>query len=227
MSSVKGDFGRGLVVVGPVAVSLFALYTLYSIVANVTPVLLLNAETLEVVLPGVGEPVREHVAGLLRVLAFVGTLALAMYAVGQTTGSTTGDVFEAIVDYLANRVPVVRVVYNASKTATETTLGEGDTLQTPVKLETWDGLRMTAFKTGRRTADGRVTLFLPTAPNITTGFVLEVEPDEFAELDETVEEALTRVISAGFGDADRTGADVDARTLTVVGDLETGTDRRN
>ena len=50
------------------------------------------------------------------------------------------------------------------------------------------------------TADGRDVLFLPTSPNITTGFVLEVDPADYEETDERVEDALTRILSAGFGD---------------------------
>ena len=63
---------------------------------------------------------------------------------------------------------------------------------------------MTAFKTGKRTEDGRDVLFLPTAPNITTGFVVEVDPDAYEETDERVEDALTRVLSAGFGETNTT-----------------------
>ncbi len=75
-----------------------------------------------------------------------------------------------------------------------------------MKLEVWDGMRMTAFKTGQTTEDGREVLFLPTAPNITTGYVVEVEPHRYEEIDERVEEALTRILSAGFGDTDRSTA---------------------
>ena len=218
MSSVKGDFGRGLIVIGPVLVTLYLVYSLYSFIASVTPGILLNAETLEAIVPGLGEYARTRIAGFLRVVTFVGLITVALYVVGQMTDTTIGGVLERIVDYVANRVPGLRVVYNASKTATETTFGSGERLQTPVRVETWEGLRMTAFKTGRRTPDGRVTLFLPTSPNITTGFVLEVADDEVTELDETVEEALTRVVSAGFGDADRADGLTDA-SLTVVGEL--------
>ena len=48
---------------------------------------------------------------------------------------------------------------------------------------------MTAFKTGKVTEDGREVLFLPTSPNITTGFVIEVESSRITELDEDVEDA--------------------------------------
>ena len=99
-----------------------------------------------------------------------------------------------------NSLPGLRVIYNASKMAVETALSGTSELQAPVRLEMWGGMRMTAFKTGNTTADGREILFLPTAPNITTGFVIEVEPDRYTEIDDNVEDALTRLISAGFGD---------------------------
>ncbi|ELY43652.1 DUF502 domain-containing protein [Natronorubrum sulfidifaciens] len=226
MSSVKGDFGRGLIVIGPILVTLFLLYVLYAFLASVTPGLILNADTLEVVLPSAGEYMRERIAGFLRVMTLLCVVALSMYGIGQLTETTVGELLEAVVDYAANRVPGVRVIYNASKTATETTFGSEGTLQTPVKLETWEGFRMTAFKTGRLTDDGRVTVFLPTSPNITTGFVLEVASEDVTELDETVEEALTRVVSAGFGDADRAETDFEDTSITVVGELQTDRKRQ-
>jgi uncharacterized membrane protein len=77
-------------------------------------------------------------------------------------------------------------------------------------------MRMTAFKTGKRTADGREVLFMPTAPNITTGFVLEVEPERIEPTDERVEEALTRVLSAGF--AEQAGTEIEVEDLADVVD---------
>ena len=67
---------------------------------------------------------------------------------------------------------------------------------------------MTAFKTGREAPDGRKLLFLPTAPNITSGFVIEVDEEDIIETDENVEEALTRILSAGFGERDDTPAGI-------------------
>jgi Uncharacterized conserved protein len=115
--------------------------------------------------------------------------------------TTAGRVFEATIDDTINRVPGLRVVYNASKLAVETALSGTDDLQQPVRLEVWDGIRMTAFKTGKRTDDGKIVLFLPTAPNITTGYVMEVDPERVEDTGEKVEEALTRVLSAGFAES--------------------------
>ncbi|MDR9412210.1 MAG: hypothetical protein RI531_06245, partial [Haloferacaceae archaeon] len=52
----------------------------------------------------------------------------------------------------------------------------------------------------KSTPDGRDVLFLPTAPNITSGYVIEVDPAQYEPADESVEEALTRILSAGFAD---------------------------
>jgi uncharacterized membrane protein len=179
MASWKRDFASGLIILAPLLVTLFIVWWLYQQVAAL-PV-------------PVGNP-------LVRVALTLVVFVLLVFAVGYLMRTALGSLLERALDDLMNRLPGLRVVYNASKMAVETALGGTDSLQAPVKLETWDGLRMTAFKTGKTTADGKEILFLPTAPNITTGFVIEVEPERFDEVDESVEDALTRILSAGFGD---------------------------
>jgi uncharacterized membrane protein len=206
MASWKRDFASGLIVLGPILVTLYVIYWLYGLIAGLTPGLILDEAALRPLIPGDGtqaQQTREEVAQFLRVIVTLTVLVILTLSVGYLMRTTVGGLVERLVDNVANRVPVIRVVYNAVKMAAETAFGEQDSLQTPVKLETWDGLRMTAFKTGKITEDGREVLFLPTSPNITTGFVIEVESDRIEELDEDVEDALTRVLSAGFGDSNR------------------------
>lgn len=214
MSRWKRDFASGLVVLGPILATLFICYVLYSFIANLLPAVLINAEFLEGFFPTVGEPARRELARFLRVVVFLALLAAVMIVVGPLVRTKLGALFEDLVDYGANRVPGLRLVYNASKTATETTVGENDALQTPVKVETWKGARMTAFKTGRTTESGKMRLFVPTSPNIASGFVVEVSPEQVTTLDESLESALTRVVSAGFGDAD--SADTKLREGTEI-----------
>ncbi|MFP8958421.1 DUF502 domain-containing protein [Natrialbaceae archaeon A-CW3] len=213
MTSWKRDFASGLIVLGPILITLYILYWLYGIIAGVTPGLILDADVLLPLIPdGAFEGAartREQIAQFLRVVVVLTVFIILTLSMGYLMRTTVGGLLERVLDNLANRVPGLRVVYNASKMAAETAFGEQDSLQKPVKLETWNGLRMTAFKTGKTTDDDREVLFLPTSPNITTGFVIEVESDRITELDEDVEDALTRVLSAGFGDADR-GRGMDA-----------------
>ncbi|MHB9286976.1 DUF502 domain-containing protein [Halobacteriales archaeon Cl-PHB] len=178
-TSWKRDFASGLIILAPLLVTAYIVFWLYNRIAGI-PVQI--------------EPPILRVA--LTMLVFV----LLVFAVGYLMRTALGGIVEGVIDDVMNQLPGLRVVYNASKMAVETALGGTDELQSPVKLETWQGMRMTAFKTGKTTPDGRDLLFLPTAPNITTGFVIEVEPERYEETDETVEDALTRILSAGFGD---------------------------
>ncbi len=205
MGNWKRDFASGLVVVVPILASFYVIVWIYGLVAGLTPEAIIPADVVAGSVPDSQAPL---IAELLRVVLTLLVFVTLVLAVGYLMRTAVGGLFEAAVDDLANRVPGLRVVYNASKMATETALGGTDELQAPVKLETWDGMRMTAFKTGKQASDGRDVLFLPTAPNITTGFVIEMRSDEYTETDETVEEALTRILSAGFGDADEIGQSV-------------------
>ncbi|WP_435067384.1 DUF502 domain-containing protein [Haloplanus sp. C73] len=180
MSSWRRDVASGLVVLVPILVILFVLNWLYSQIADLPIVRTLP--------PEYGVPVA------------VVVFAMLVLSVGYLMRTTAGRLFETGLDSAMNRVPLVRVLYNASKLAVETALTGTEDLQKPVRLETWPGVRMTAFKTGQTTSDGKVVLFMPTAPNITTGFVIEVEPEKIEETGESVEEALTRILSAGFAE---------------------------
>jgi uncharacterized membrane protein len=181
----KRDFASGLIILLPLLVTAYIIYWLY------------------VRLAGIPLPVENPVvrAGLTLTI-----FVLLVFSVGYLMRTAFGDLVEEGLDGIMNRLPGLRVVYNASKMAVETAVSGADELQEPVKLETWNGMRMTAFKTDKSTEDGRDVLFLPTAPNITTGFVVEVDPERYTATNERVEDALTRILSAGFGDAsDRPG----------------------
>lgn len=196
MTRWKRDFASGLVVVLPVLVLAlvlqWAIRKLLSLPPSVDPVWLTDSQAL-----------------VAEVLVTVALFIVLTLAAGYLMRTTAGRVVEEMFDDVINQLPGLRVVYNASKLAVETAVSGTDELQKPVKLEPWNGMRMTAFKTGKTTSDGRDVVFMPTAPNITTGFVMEVEPDDYEETDEQVEEALTRILSAGFGESETEGIPID------------------
>jgi len=198
MATWKRDFASGLIVLLPILVTLYVVYWLFARIAGIAPAT---------------EPLGPVASALLTLLIF----GLLVMAVGYLMRTALGSILEGYIDLLFNRLPGLRIVYNASKMAVETALtGTGD-LQAPVRVTPWNGMRMTAFKTGKHTADGREILFLPTSPNITTGYVIEVEPEDYEVIDESVEEALTRVLSAGFGEDQKEDL---AATLLSDGDSE-------
>ena len=184
MTSWKRDFASGLVVLLPILVTLYVVYWLFSLVAG---------------LPGPLQSLAPSIRVAITLVVFV----LLVFSVGYLMRTAVGGILEGAIDDVINHLPGFRVIYNASKMAIETALTGAEGLQKPVKVSIWGNMRMTAFKTGKQTSDGREILFLPTAPNITTGFVIEVKQDEYIETGESVEDALTRVLSAGFGETEK------------------------
>jgi len=190
MSTWKRDFASGLIVLAPILVLLLVLRWIYQNIASIPLIDELN--------PAI---IPEPLAPLSRVVIAIAVFTTVVLAVGYLMRTTVGRFAESKVDDSINRIPALRVVYNASKLAIETALSGTDDLQSPVYVETWPNIRMTAFKTGKRTRDGKLVLFMPTAPNITSGFVIEVEPEKAEETGETVEEGMTRILSAGFAES--------------------------
>ncbi|WP_254542964.1 DUF502 domain-containing protein [Halomarina pelagica] len=189
--SWKRDFASGVIVLAPVLVTLYILKWLFDKVAALG---IIDVE------PGTLPAGYRWSAPYLEVGLLLLVFVLLTFSVGYMMRTTFGNVVEESIDSAMNQLPGLRVVYNASKMAVETAVSGPEDLQSPVKVETWNGLRMTAFKTGKVTDDGNELLFIPTSPNITTGFVVECTPGQYEETGETVEDALTRVLSAGFGD---------------------------
>jgi uncharacterized membrane protein len=200
MSSWRRDIASGLVVLVPLLVIAFVINWLAKQILAI---------------PGLSQIITKEALNVdsdilvqfVQVLIVLVVFVMMVFAVGYLMRTTLGRLVEGVIDAAMNRVPLIRVLYNASKLAVETALTGTDDLQKPVRLEVWPGIRMTAFKTGKRTTDGKDVLFMPTAPNITTGFVMEVDPDEYTEVEESVEDALTRILSAGFAEEDR-GIDI-------------------
>ncbi|WP_049928880.1 DUF502 domain-containing protein [Halopiger goleimassiliensis] len=218
MSSWQRDFSRGLIVLAPILVSGYLCYVLYGFIDGFTP----NALGLEWLLESVieNETVRARLLALLRVALSVGVFLGLLYVAGAVVRTALGTVVERAIDTSANALPGLRVVYNASKTAAETAVNEQTELRQPVKLEVWDDIRLTAFQTGHSTENGNTLYFVPTSPNVTSGFLVEADPDEVIHLDESFDKALGRVLSGGFG----TGAGTDRDDGSSIGIVD-GTGR--
>jgi len=105
-----------------------------------------------------------------------------------------------------HRIPLVRSVYGAIKHFAEIVFSEGGTSFKKVLLIEFPrpGLYSICFLTAEdvqevqhRTGDDVVTVFMPTTPNPTTGFMMFVARKDTIELDMSVEEALKLIISLG------------------------------
>ncbi len=107
---------------------------------------------------------------------------------------------------LLDRIPFVRSIYSSVKQVTQTILSnDGDTFNEVLLFEyPRKGIWTLCFKTSNSpksfneaTDKDLVTVFVPTTPNPTSGFILFVPKSDVTKLDIDVEDALKLVMSLG------------------------------
>ena len=107
---------------------------------------------------------------------------------------------------LLNRIPLVRSIYSSVKQVVETFVSQDSRSFRKVVLVEYPRRNAwsIAFVSGEpigevqdRTDEHLITLFVPTAPNPTSGFVIMVPRSEVIELNMTVEEGFRMVVSLG------------------------------
>jgi uncharacterized membrane protein len=109
-------------------------------------------------------------------------------------------------DMLLSKIPFVSTIHSAVKQVMETLLSSGSKSFRKVLLIEYPrkGVWTLAFQTGElegeiqdKTGKQVVTVFVPTTPNPTSGFVILVPKGEIIELDMSVEEGLKLIMSLG------------------------------
>lgn len=185
LHAFRNHTASGLFLLIPLVVTLVVLrIALEFIMANVAPVLRTAYPNMPAWLVLVCS------AGLILLILFVAGL-LASHVIGQKLF----DFFEAIL----LRIPVLRVIYSAARQVV-------DTLQTTQKrafkaVVECDLPGIGATTLGFITSDlddGRCMVFVPTAPNPLSGFIMIVKRDTLRILDIPVEDAFKVVVSAGI-----------------------------
>jgi uncharacterized membrane protein len=142
-----------------------------------------------------------HIPGLGVVMAVVIVLLTGMLA-ANIIGARLFGWWES----LLHRIPVVRSIYSSVKQVSDTLFStKGQSFRKVVLIEfprpgVWTlgfvvgtpGARVTA-----RTAEDVITVYVPTAPNPTSGYVLIVRSAEVHEVDVSVDDALKFHVSMG------------------------------
>ena len=137
-------------------------------------------------------------------------MVILLTLIGFLTTNFLGKRALSYGEQLVARMPIVRNIYNALKQISETIFTSSNRSFTHAGLieyprkGLWAIVFLTADTEGEIEAkageDGEdfVSVFLPTTPNPTSGFLLFVPKEELIVLDMTVEEAAKMVISAGM-----------------------------
>lgn len=104
------------------------------------------------------------------------------------------------------RIPLVRSIYNAAKQVIEAVFSTNSQAFRKVLLVEYPrkGMWSIAFLTNqanpsieKKTGMEMLTIFIPTTPNPTSGFLMAIPKSDAIELDMSIDEALKLVISLG------------------------------
>ena len=205
ISGFRNSFLTGVVVIAPVGLTVWLVWTVIGwvdgFVLPFVPSQYQPEELLKVIL---GEDVRVNIRGLGVVFFLVFTTFIGWIAKGLL-----GRTFIRSAENLVNRMPVVRSVYSGVKQIAETVFAQADRsfekaclIEYPRRGIWAIGFISTAAKgeVSKRAGSGQKmqSIFVPTTPNPTSGFLLFFPAEDVIELDMSVEDAAKLVISAGL-----------------------------
>ena len=196
-ASLRASFLTGLIVVLPVALTIWLVWSVMGWVdAFVLPLV-----------PRQFRPERYigiNLRGVGVIIFLVFTLLIGWIA--------KGVIGRAVIRYgesLVDRTPVVRSIYGGAKQIAETVFAQNETsFHTACLIEyprhgTWAIAFVSTHAKGeiaRRNEDEDrlLSIFVPTTPNPTSGFLLFLRESEVVPLEMSVEDAAKLVISAGL-----------------------------
>lgn len=193
---VRSNFLTGLVVVLPVALTIYLIWSFIGFVDNRVLPLVPDAYNPSTYL---GVDVRGWgVVVFLVFTTFIGALTKGFF----------GRSILRYVERLVDRVPIVRSIYNAIRQIIETVVNNNKQSFENACLVEYPrkGIWAIAFistetsgeilpKAGQK---AMYSVFLPTTPNPTSGFLLFIPKEDVVILDMDVEEAAKLIISAGL-----------------------------
>lgn len=205
VSRVRNYFLTGLILVGPVYITLSLTWWFINWVDDVVRPFMPAAIRLDTYLPF-------NVPGSGLIIAFA-TLTL----LGFLTANFIGRKLVAFGEQILNRTPIVRPIYRSLKQVFETLFSKSGSSFRRVGLVEFPapGMWSIVFMSQPPSADvaerlpeaEHISVFLPCTPNPTTGFFFYVPRRDVIELDITVETAMTLVISAGVAQPNGSPAD--------------------
>jgi uncharacterized membrane protein len=194
---LRGYFLTGLIVVGPVAITIYVVWWFINLVdawvKPLIPTAYLPETYLPINVPGVG--------------LIVGIFGLML--VGALTANLFGRTIVSHGEMMLDRMPVVRGVYRLVKQIFTTIFSKSGTSFKRVGLIEFPrrGLYCIVFLAGdppveieEKIGGGNplITVFMPNGPNPTTGFIVFMQASEVIPIDLAVEDAAKLIVSAGL-----------------------------
>jgi len=188
---IRDTFLTGLFVFIPIAITIWIVVWLLSFVNNlILPYLRYLLPIPDI--PGVG------------ILVTI----LLVFITGLIAQNYFGKKLISLWDSLINRIPLVRSIYIATKQLMENLFnskGKGKFKEAVLVEFPRKGMLSIGFVANKIQIDGKTyyLVYIPTAPNPTSGYTIFVEESEVKHTDLTVEEATKIILSGGLVSKDK------------------------
>jgi len=190
---LRNYFLTGIIIAGPIGITMWLAVQIVDFVDAAAGVLLpaLPPEYSPIGVPGVG------------LLVF----AIGLTLIGFLTANIVGTSLIRLGERLVERMPVVRSIYSALKQIFQTVLSQSSRSFREVVLVEYPrkGVWTLGFVTGepqgaiKAALQGElISVFVPTTPNPTSGFLLFMPRSETIPVAVGVEDALKMVVSTGL-----------------------------
>ncbi len=195
MARLRNYLLTGILVTAPIGITIYLAWAFIDFVdTTVTPLIPAQYQPeryLKFSVPGLG----------------ILIVAVALVLIGFLTANYLGRTLIQLGERLVDRMPVVRTVYSALKQILETIIKQSSNAFRQCVLVEYPrkGLWVVAFVTAETSGEIRrlldqelISVFVPTTPNPTSGFIIFVPKADLIYLDMTIEEGMKLVVSAGM-----------------------------
>ncbi len=185
---LQRHFLTGLLAITPLAITSLILWRFYEFIsARMRPLLSR--------IPALSEAYPDFFLTIAGVLVFV----LLITLVGMFTRNLIGVAFFRLLERFFKQIPVVKSLFSAVQQIASVFLQDQRKAFQKVVVIAYprQGLYSLGFVTRDEAADEMVTVFLPTAPNPTSGYMLLVPRKDARQVDIPIEEAIKLIVSGG------------------------------
>ncbi len=214
LGGLRNSFLTGIIVIAPIGLTVWLIWTVIGWVDGVVMPLVPGAYHPEnLVNRLLGLEGEERITVNIRGVGVIFFLVFTVL-VGWVAKGLIGRSFIRWGESIVGRLPIIRSVYNALKQIAETVFSQRDNKFDKVCLiqfprdHTWAIAFISSEARGEvRTKvtdcegaldDDIVSVFMPSTPNPTTGFLMFLPRSQIVELDMTLEQAAKLIISAGL-----------------------------
>ncbi len=195
--STRRKLITGLLVVLPIFVTFFVIRFLFTMIGGILSPVVIKAVGFFGFSPN--SKIDEFV---ITSVAFVLTF-VALYSIGVIATNFLGKFIISFYESILHNVPIIKNVYTSSKKLIEIiSLPSTQSFKRVVIVEyPRVGMKAFAFVTGGiKTEDGTelASIFIPTTPNPTSGFLIYLPEQDIEETDLSIEEGMKLIVSGGI-----------------------------